>query len=251
MDATRRAALFGEIHRDLPREGPGDPASTRRALRRIQNVLHPSRIVDVGCGPGMQTVELAKATDATVLALDINRGYLDQLRALARRNGVGDRVRVIKGSMFQMSIRSSSLDLIWAEGAIYLIGFECGLQEWRDLLRHNGCLAVTHLSWLQTDVPDEPRRFWAKHYPAITTVGENVRIARALRYEVLDCFPLPASAWWTNYYQPLEDRLATLRMRYGASREVLAIIDSTQEQIDLYRHFPTSYGYVFYVLRRM
>jgi hypothetical protein len=104
---------------------------------------------------------------------------------------------------------------------------------------------------LQTDVPDEPRRFWAKHYPAITTVGENVRIARALRYEVLDCFPLPASAWWTNYYQPLEDRLATLRMRYGASREVLAIIDSTQEQIDLYRHFPTSYGYVFYVLRRM
>ena len=58
------------------------------------------------------------------------------------------------------------------------MGFARGLREWRALLRPEGCAAVTHLSWLLADVPDAPRQFWARHFPEMTTVDENVAIAR-------------------------------------------------------------------------
>ena len=51
---------FWIIHSGLPREGPEDNKSTQRAYRMLKGLPTNSRILDVGCGPGMQTVELAK-----------------------------------------------------------------------------------------------------------------------------------------------------------------------------------------------
>jgi methylase of polypeptide subunit release factors len=52
--------IFFELHQNLPREGPGDAASTLKAFRLMKNLPAQPRILDVGCGPGMQTIELAK-----------------------------------------------------------------------------------------------------------------------------------------------------------------------------------------------
>ena len=47
--------FFFEIHQGLPREGPGDFDSTRRALALLGGLPERPRILDIGCGPGMQT----------------------------------------------------------------------------------------------------------------------------------------------------------------------------------------------------
>jgi SAM-dependent methyltransferase len=241
--------LFFHIHKDLPREGPGDRASTLRAFRRVAAVTRVGSVLDVGCGPGLQTVALASATDAHIVALDTERDYLRRLRISASREAVSERVHTVQGSMFNVPVAAGSVDLVWAEGSIYIIGFERGLREWRRLVKPGGCVAVTHLSWLAIDVPDEPRRFWARHFPAMASVNDNVGVAQQCGYELIEHFTLPKSAWWNDYYRPLESRLSDLRTRFGGDSEALGVIDETQEQIDLYRRFADCYGYVFYVLR--
>jgi SAM-dependent methyltransferase len=242
--------LFFAIHRDLPREGPGEDASTLRALDRVRAITPVARIVDIGCGPGMQTIALASASDAHVTGVDTHVDYLEQLRTRAARARVSGRVHALRASMFDLPLQAAAVDLVWAEGAIYIVGFERGLREWRQLVRRDGCVAVTHLSWLTADPPDAPRQFWASRFPAMATVEDNLRIAERCGYDVVDHFTLPESGWWNDYYRPLEQRLASLRATYASDSRALAVLDGTQEQIDLFRGFPGVYGYVFYVLRR-
>jgi len=51
LDARRRARLF-EVFEGVPRGGPGDPESTRRALVMMTDLPAHPRVLDLGCGPG-------------------------------------------------------------------------------------------------------------------------------------------------------------------------------------------------------
>jgi methylase of polypeptide subunit release factors len=62
----------------LPREGPGDDASTECALRLLQHLPPRPRILDIGSGPGAQTLVLARATGGTVTAIDVHQPFLDE-----------------------------------------------------------------------------------------------------------------------------------------------------------------------------
>ncbi|MCK5581393.1 MAG: class I SAM-dependent methyltransferase, partial [Candidatus Omnitrophica bacterium] len=63
----------------LPRGGPGDNESTRRAFDAIPKLSEQPLILDIGCGPGMQTLELAKISKGKITALDNYQGFLDIL----------------------------------------------------------------------------------------------------------------------------------------------------------------------------
>jgi hypothetical protein len=63
-------------------------------------------------------------------------------------------------------------------------------------------------------------------------------------------FQLPAQSWWANYYEPLEDRVETLREKYAGEPEALEMVEATQREIDLFRCYSDSYGYVFFVARK-
>lgn len=77
------------VHRDLPREGPGCDAATLRALRGLPELPPSSRVFDLGCGPGAQTLVLARALGTRVVAVDLRRPFLDQIERSARRGGAG------------------------------------------------------------------------------------------------------------------------------------------------------------------
>jgi ubiquinone/menaquinone biosynthesis C-methylase UbiE len=113
--------FFWEIHSNLPREGPGDDASTRTAFFMLTDLPKAPRILDVGCGPGMQTLELARITDGPITALDTHQPFLDELTKRATKAGVADRITTMRESMFAMSFSAGSFDIIWSEGAIYFI----------------------------------------------------------------------------------------------------------------------------------
>ena len=240
-----------DIHTDLPRQGPGSAASTARAWSLVEDLPESPRFLDIGCGPGMQTLDLARLVDGEILAVDLLPAYLDELRRRTCRAGLSNRVIAQQGDMFDLQLPENSFDVVWSEGAIYIIGFERGLVEWRRLLRPGGYTCVTEISWLREDIPQKVRRFWNEEYPAMRDVPTNLAIARRAGYEVVGYFTLPEADWWDDYYLPLEKRLDMLRTRYQGDAGALAAIESTQQEIDLYRDHSDCYGYVFYVLRRV
>ncbi len=242
--------IFFEIHRDLPREAPGSNACTARALSMTPPLPRDPHILDIGCGPGAQTLVLAKQTGGHVIAIDTHQPFLDELKRRAQAQGLSDRITPRNASMLALDFEEASFDLIWSEGAIYIMGFREGLAAWHRFLKPGGALAVTELTWLVDDPPDAPRRFWQAAYPAMKHVDENIALLRKAGYTSLGHFPLPESAWWDDYYTPIEHRIAALRQKYRDDVETLAVLDEEQREIDLYRRYSSSYGYVFYIMGR-
>ena len=133
MDAGMR--YFYELFESLPRGGPGDDASTRRAWRIMAGVPPSPEILDVGCGPGMQTLELARLSKGRITALDNHRPFLDKLDRDAWDLGLSAHIKTLNRSMFEMDFPPESFDVIWSEGALYFLGFENGLKVCRPFLK--------------------------------------------------------------------------------------------------------------------
>lgn len=245
------AQLFFEVHGDNPREGPGSDDATRRAYRLAAECL-PSEpaVLDVGCGPGAQTIQLVRLCGSTVHAVDNYGPYLDQLRRRAQAAGVEDRVVVHHGDMARLPFDGDVFDLIWSEGAIYILGFDRGLAAWREFLRPRGCMAVSELTWLVDDPPEEAVEFFAEEYPAMRSIQENREAIRCQGYELLGDFVLPAQNWTEEYYAHLAPKVAALKAKYGDVPEAMAYLDSEDAEREMYERFGHCYGYTFFVMRR-
>jgi ubiquinone/menaquinone biosynthesis C-methylase UbiE len=176
---------------------------------------------------------------------------LDVLEEKIRKDGLSERVKVKNGSMFSMDFPEESFDIIWAEGSIYIIGFERGLKEWRKFIKAEGFLVVHEMTWLKPDPPSEIAEYWRRMYQGITAIPENLEIISRCGYKVLGHFALPEEAWWEEYYDPLEERLSQLRTKYKDDQEALKILDNEQEEIDLYRKYSEWYGSVFFALKKL
>ena len=104
--------------------------------------------------------------------------------------------------------------MIWAEGSVYIIGFERGLKEWSNYLKQGGFVGVTEISWLTKDIPEEPKRFWETNYPGIQSISRNIKTVEDLGFKPIGHFILPESSWWENYYLPLEQRIHSFRQQF-------------------------------------
>ena len=241
---------FFALHRDVPREGPGSDEATREAIERLPALRPRPRIVDLGCGPGKQTLVLAQHFRVPIIAVDFHAPYLDRLRRAAEAEGLSGLVKTRLGRMEKLEDQPGSVDLIWIEGAIYIVGFAEGLRLWRTLLRDDGLLVASEATWLTDNPPMEARVFWREGYPAMTSVAQNIRTAADCAYEVVDHFILPRSAWWDEYYTPLTRRVARLRPEANTNPVLADVLDETEREIAIYERYGDSFGYVFYLMRK-
>ncbi len=240
--------LLPDLFRGLPQQGPGSDASTSRALAFLPELGTTPRILDVGCGSGRQTLALARQTGGTIVAVDLLEELLEQLRAQAAAEGVDQQIDTRCKSMADLDFAERSFDLIWSEGAIYNMGFQAGLEAWRPLLRDDGVVAVTELTWLTHSPPAPAVDFWSAAYPGMGTLDENRRRTVAAGFHAIRGFVLPEEDWWSGYYGELERRILERRPR-TTEPAALAVLDQTQGEIDLFRAREGSYGYVFYLMR--
>lgn len=240
--------VFLDVHSQLPREGPGNRASTTRALEAAQPLPLGARVLDIGCGPGMQTLDLAELMPGAVIrAVDLRPANVTEAASRVRAAGLGERVTVEVADMQALPYPARTFDLIWCEGAAYVMGVADALESWRPLLAPDGRLAFTDLVWLTDAVPPELKRWWASAYPDMGSIARGLERARLAGYRILDHFVLPEAAWWDDYYGPMERRIEQLRPRYRDDKAANAVLEACQREIDYYRKWSAHYGYLFIV----
>lgn len=243
--------VFYQIFEALPRQGPGDEKSTKRAFQKLTGLPAHPEILDIGCGTGRQTLVLAKITSANITALDNHAPFIEKLKRNARRAGCADRIRCVVGDMNSMNLPKGSFDVIWCEGAAFVMGFSNALKAWRPLLRPRGYIAVSELVWFKQKAPQEIEDFFTREYPDMKYYENIFPLIESAGYKMVNYFPLPGKSWWTHYYTPMEKKLAEMRRKYQGNKKAQAIFDSLQLEIDMHRKYSEYYGYGFYIMKRL
>ena len=141
-----------------------------------------------------------------------------------------------------------TIDLLWAEGAAYNIGFADALTVWAKAIKPNGFAVVSELCWLREQVPDAAKEFFRSGYPEMESVPQNIATAEEAGYKIFNTYTLPREAWVKDYYDVLEPRAKSLVNHSDVAVRDLAV--ETLKEIETFRISQDSYGYVFYVLQR-
>ncbi len=249
MSEDQIMSVFFEIHDDIPRGGPGSFESTRKAFLMLAGIPKNPTILDIGCGPGMQTQDLAGLTEGKIIAVDNHLPFLDRLNQAVAHRGLTSRITVMNGDMFALDFDSGAFDVIWAEGSIYIMGFEEALYTWKPLLKESGYLAATQITWLKPDPPEELRSFWAEEYPVMQDIEANLADINRCGYSLVGHFTLPESDWWNHYYTPIQEKLTILQEKYKDCPDALPVLQLEKQEIDIYHKYADYYGYVFYVMQ--
>ena len=239
---------FLEIYGDLPRSGPGSSECTKRAYELMSALPESPRILDIGCGPGVQTVDLLKISSGTVLALDFLPLMIDRTTANAEIAGVADRLEVLEQDMAQMAFSPASFDVIWSEGAIYNLGFENGLKQIKRFVKPNGYVAVSEAVWLKPNPPLSLVEFW-QQYPEIDTVENKLAVIDRLGYQCVGHFVLPASTWTVDYYDPMEECVAEKEQEWASIPEAMDVLKEARAEIDMFHKYSDYYSYAFFVMK--
>ena len=200
---------------------------TRQAWGMLPPLDRP-KILDIGCGSGLPTIELARWSGGTVVGLDADPEALRRLMDRAASEGLQDRIAAVHSSFLDIRLPSEEFDVIWAEGVLNIIGFERGLREWHRLLR--------------------PRGFLVAHDEA-AGLEQKLSSVHSLGYELIGHFSLPTDAWWVDYYLPLMKEAEHIAKGRGDAA-VQAALAQIKEEADRCRSGSEAFRSVFIVLRR-
>ncbi len=201
---------------------------TRKAFRMLPQLDKP-RILDIGCGSGVPTVELARLSGGEVIGIDIDQDMLDVLRGKVEKAGLSHSVKVINRSLFDMEFPDGSFDVIWAEGSINVIGFEKGLQAWKRLLKPGGFMVV---------------------HDERGDVREKLEQISGCGYELLGYFGMDVDVWRTEYFAPLERLILEARFKCSDAPGVVKAIKESRREIDMFKKEPERNSSVCFVMKR-
>ena len=243
--------LICEYFSAIDRQGPGSKEATIKALSFVDNLNDKSRIADLGCGTGGQTVVLAQNAPGTVTGIDLFPKFIDLFNENAKKHSLEDRVTGVVGSMDDLPFTEGELDLIWSEGAIYNIGFKKGLSYWKQFIKTGGYLAVTEACWFTPQRPAEINDFWMEAYPEIDTIPAKIAQIQGAGYVPVASFILPETCWTDNFYVPQKDAQKGFLERYPDNNTARELVANERREAELYSKYKEFYGYVFFVAKTL
>ena len=237
-----------DLHLNSERQGPGSEADTIKALE-FTDLLEKENlnIADIGCGSGGQTKTLAKYLKGSITAVDLFPAFLNELEAKAKSLGIDNRIKTLACPMEELPFEENAFDLIFSEGAIYNIGFENGIKQWRKFLKPGGFLAVSEITWITNERPLAIEEFWQNEYPEISQAHHKIAQLEANGYSIRGYFKLPPESWIEHYYNPMVDRFNTFLERNKHHELAKKVVEDNKAEIELYLKYQDYYSYGFYI----
>jgi len=242
--------LLVDLHKEGHRQGPGSGEDTLRALSFTDfDGNSPLKVADLGCGTGAQTVALAKNLNGHITAVDLFPDFLQKLNEKAEKLGVRDKISTLQGSMDDLPFGEVEFDLIWSEGAVYIMGFEKGVKKWKHYLKPGGYIALSEITWITNTRPKEIEEHWNQEYPEISTASKKIKILEENGFSPVGYFYIPPSSWIENYYQPLEARVPAFLERHGHSKATIDIVEAERDEHQKYVKYQNYLSYGFYIAK--
>jgi ubiquinone/menaquinone biosynthesis C-methylase UbiE len=183
---------------------------TQKAFNLIQEIKNPL-ILDVGCGTGVPTIQLAKISGGKIIGVDNDETSLSLLKKKIQDLGLDGQVQVINDSIFNMEFPEESFDIIWAEGSVFVMGFENSIKTWYPFLKPGGFIVI------HDDSKDE---------------DEKLEIIKNYGYNCISEFELSHQVWWEEYYAPLEELVKKFKNKYPDDLELITELNKDQVEID-------------------
>jgi SAM-dependent methyltransferase len=170
---------------------------TRQAYRLLPRFERP-RILDIGCGRGQQTIELALMAESEVIGIDTDQAALSKLRQKINKACLGDRVKAIHVSLLENQFEDNSFHILWEEGVFHLLDATKSLPECRRLLKPDGYLVM--------------------HETIIWFEGIRKELSE-FGFQPVGQYMLPKHFWWTDYGAPLEERILAYGKTQGSETD--------------------------------
>lgn len=244
-------SLLLDLHRRNNRQGPGGDAQTELALTLAGlDRSQPMKLADIGCGTGASTLCLARHLNTKITAVDFLPDFLESLKQQAESEGLLGKIETLEASMEELPFSENAFDVLWSEGAIYNMGFEKGIENWKRFLKLGGILVASEITWLTDDRPEEIQAHWDQEYPEIDVASAKMGQLETAGYTPMGYFTLPESCWTNNYYTPLKAGFEAFLERNGHTDEADAVVAAELAEIELYEKFKAFYSYGVYIARK-
>ena len=243
--------LLIDLHKHQERQGPGSEASTTMAMEMAKiGGKTGLQVADLGCGTGASTILLTQKLKAKVTAVDLLPEFLTVLKSKANQLELGNDIVTLSSSMDKLPFNQGQLDLIWSEGAIYNIGFNKGINYWRQFLKPGGFLVVSELIWTTGTRPAELEAHWKGEYAEIGTASEKIKRLEESGYSPVGYFTLSEECWLENYYMPLTNSHHSFLERNKANKQIaMDIIEADKQEAALYKKYSPYYSYGMFIAK--
>jgi len=161
----------------------------REAFRCLPKMDNP-RILELGCGSGLVTIELSKLTDGKIIAIDIDQTLLDRLHKKIETENLKNRITVKKMDFLKHNFPENDFDIIWEQGVVHIIGFKKSFVECHRILKHRGYFVLGQ---------------------SIKAMNKNLDLINKCGFQLIHQLNWPEGCWWTDYYEPLERKIGEIR----------------------------------------
>ncbi len=202
---------------------------TRKAFKMLPNLENPC-ILDIGCGSGIPTLELATLSNGKIIGIDIDQNAISEFKKKIKDSNLSKRIKALNLSLFDVNFPKECFDIIWAEGAVGPIGFEKALRHCKRLLKPNGFMVI---------------------HDDLKKKEEKLEMILKDGYELHDMFELPEDTWGIEYYQPLEIKMKEFRIKHKESPQIMEKLKKYQDEINAFKNDPSDFKSIFYIIKRI
>ena len=201
---------------------------TRKAFEMLPKTENPY-ILDIGCGSGIPTLELAALSNGEIVGIDIDQFALNKLNSKIIKKTLSNRIKVYNRSIYDTKFPNERFDLLWEEGVIHILNIKKCLTECNRILKLNGYLvSFETIKWVENNIETFPK----------------------YGFKLLNKFLLPEEAWWTEYYSPLEKKIKQLRIKYNGAKE-LKELEGHEKDIAMLKKNPQEFDCGFYIYQKI